>query len=277
MIINRHLLLFFLPLLLFAQKPDLLLLKNYKEGLYVNGWLMSEKLDGVRAYWDGKRLISRGGHEFKVPLWFIKDFPPFEIDGELWSRRGDFENISGIVRKQTPHEGWRQLTYNIFEVPNQKGGLLSRLKVLEKYLKKYPNQYIKIIKQSTCKDEKHLKTFLKLIESKGGEGVVVRDADALYINKRTSKALKVKSFNDAECKIVAFKNGKGKYRDKVGSFTCKQENGQVVNIGSGLSDKFRKNPPAIGTKITFKYNGLTKNGKPRFPVYMRVREDKNEN
>jgi len=262
-----------LPFLLFAGKPDLLLLKSYKEDLHVKGWLMSEKLDGVRAYWDGKKLISRGGNEFKVPLWFTKDFPPFEIDGELWSRRGDFDNISGIVRRQTPHEGWKELTYNIFEVPNQKGGLLSRLSVLREYLKEHPNKYMKIIKQSTCKDRHHLKSFLKEVENRGGEGIVVRNPDALYINKRTSQALKVKSFDDAECEIVGYTKGKGKYEGKVGSFTCKQQNGQIINIGSGLSDELRKNPPSIGTNITFKYNGFTKNAKPRFPVYLRVRDE----
>jgi DNA ligase-1 len=269
----RFFLVLFLPFLLFAQKPDLLLLKSYKDGLHVEGWLMSEKLDGVRAYWDGKNLISRGGHEFKTPLWFTENFPPFEIDGELWSKRGAFENISSIVRKQKPHKGWEQLTYNIFEVPNQKGGLLSRLSVLEEYLNKHPSNYIKILKQSTCRDESHLKSFLKKVEGKGGEGIVVRDGDTPYISKRTSKALKVKSFDDAECEIVGFKNGKGKYEGKVGSFTCKQKNGQIIHIGSGLSDALRENPPAIGTNITFKYNGLTKYRKPRFPVYMRVRED----
>ena len=262
-----------LPFLLFAEKPNLLLLKSYKDGLHVDGWLMSEKLDGVRAYWDGEKLISRAGNEFKAPLWFTKDFPPFAIDGELWSKRGDFDNISGIVRTQTPNKQWRQLTYNIFEVPHQNGGLLSRLSVLEEYLNKYPSHYIKILKQSTCKDEKHLKTFLKDVETKGGEGIVIRDRDVPYINKRTSKALKVKSFEDAECEIIGFKSGKGKYEGKVGSFTCKQKNGQIISIGSGLSDDLRKKSPAIGTNITFKYNGLTKNGKPRFPVYLRVRED----
>lgn len=263
----------FLPFLLFAAKPDLFLLKTYKEDLNVSGWLMSEKLDGVRAYWDGKRLISRGGHEFKAPSWFTKGFPSFEIDGELWSTRGEFDNISGIVRTQTPHKDWSKLTYNIFEVPNQHGGLLARLSVLNDYLKKHPSEYIRIIKQSTCKDKNHLKTFLKEVEDKGGEGIVVRNPDALYINKRTAQALKVKSFDDAECLIVGYNEGKGKYEGKVGSFTCKQENGQIISIGSGLSDDLRQNPPSIGTYITFKYNGLTSKGKPRFPVYLRVKDE----
>ena len=260
-----------LPILLLAGKPDLLLLKTYDDTLHVEGWLMSEKLDGVRAYWDGKRLISRGGHEFQAPSWFTKDFPPFEIDGELWTKRGDFEHISSIVRKQTPHNGWKSITYNIFEVPNQKGGLLSRLDVLNKYLKQYPSSYIRVLKQSTCRDKSHLKAYLKEVEDKGGEGIVVRDGEVPYINKRTSKALKVKSFDDAECEIVGYKDGTGKYKGKVGSFTCRQKNGQIIHIGSGITDELRKSPPKIGTNITFKYNGLTKNGKPRFPVYLRVR------
>jgi len=267
----KYLFILILPLVLFAQKPDLLLLKEYKEGLHVSGWLMSEKLDGVRAYWDGTKLISRGGKVFKAPFWFIKDFPPFAIDGELWSKRGDFDNISGIVRKQKAHKAWGQLTYNIFEVPNQKGALLARLGILKVYLDKNPNKYIKILKQSTCKDVKHLKSFLKDIEKKGGEGVVIRNPDAPYIAKRTSKALKVKSFQDAECEVVGYNSGKGKYEGFIGSLACKIENDNIVNIGSGLSDKERKNPPKIGSIITFKHQGWTKNHKPRFPVFMRIK------
>ena len=273
MIIFRYIIILLLPLFLFANKPDLLLLKIYKDNVNIKGWLMSEKFDGVRAYWNGKKLISRGGKEFKSPLWFVKGFPPFEIDGELWSKRGDFDNVSGIVRTQTAHDGWQQLTYNIFEVPNQKGGLRNRLNVLKTYLKNNPNKYIKIIKQITCKDKKHLKKFLKEVENKDGEGIVVRNGEAPYIDKRTSQALKVKSFDDAECKVIGFNKGKGKYKNLVGSLACKMNNGKIINIGSGLSDELRKNPPKIGIIITFKYQGLTKNKKPRFPVFLKVRED----
>lgn len=272
MIKCKYLLILLLPILLFGQKPDLLLLKTYKDDIYVNGWLMSEKLDGVRAYWDGGKLISRGGKEFKAPKWFIENFPPFEIDGELWSKRDDFDNISGIVRTQRSHKDWEQLTYNIFEVPNQKAGLKQRLEVLETYLNNHPNKYIEIIKQTTCKGKDHLKTFLKKVEDKGGEGVVIRNPDALYINKRTAQALKVKSFDDAECEVIGYNKGKGKYENLVGSLICKTKYGQIINIGSGLSDKLRQKPPKKGIIITFKYQGLTKNRKPRFPVFLRVRE-----
>ena len=236
----------------------------------ISSWLMSEKLDGVRAYWDGKRLISRNGKEFAVPQWFIKKFPPFEIDGELWTKRGDFETIISIVNRHTPHEGWREITYQIFEVPNQEGGLMMRLEVLKEWLKKNPNEFIKIIPQQICRGSAHLKEILDEVERKGAEGLVVRDPDALYIGKRTSKALKVKTNQDDECIVRGYTKGHGKFEGLVGALICEWRD-KRLKIGSGLSVEERKNPPALGSEITFKYNGLTKYGNPKFPVFLRVR------
>jgi DNA ligase-1 len=259
-------LLLLLPFVLFASKPHLLLLEMDKDQ-NISGWVMSEKLDGIRAYWDGKQLISRGGKIIHAPKWFTKNYPPFAIDGELWSKRGDFENISSIVRDQIPSAKWREITHNIFEVPNAVGGLFERLNKV----KPYESKYIKIIPQIEVKNSAELEEFLKSVEKNGGEGVVVRDPNAAYINKRTSRALKVKSFLDDECEVVGIKKGKGKYKDVLGSVQCKLPNGIFFNIGTGFSDKERKNPPKIGDIITFKYKELTKYNKPRFPVFMRVR------
>ncbi len=260
------LLLFLLPLFLFAQKPKLLLLKTYKDQ-NITGWVMSEKLDGVRAYWNGKELLSRSGKKIYAPKWFTKDYPPFEIDGELWTKRGDFENIVSIVRDKTPSKEWRTVKHYIFEVPNANGGLFKRLAKV----KPYENEYIKIIAQIRVKNKKHLETFLKEIELQKGEGVVVRDPNAPYINKRSSKALKVKTFLDSECIVTGYTKGKGKYKGLVGALVCELSNETEFKIGSGLSDNERINPPKIGTIVTFKYQNMTKHGKPRFPVYLRVR------
>ncbi|MEA1915845.1 MAG: DNA ligase [Campylobacterota bacterium] len=205
----------FIPFILFGEKPNLLLLKTYKDQ-DISGWVMSEKLDGIRAYWDGKNLISRGGKIIYAPKWFIKDYPPFEVDGELWSKRKDFENISSIVRDKTPSDEWKQIKHYIFEVPNATGNLWKRLEKV----KKYENHYLKLIPQIKINDKEHLKTYLQQIESQGGEGVVVRDPDVPYINKRTSKALKVKTFLDAECTILGYTQGKGKYGGMVGAIKC---------------------------------------------------------
>jgi len=252
-----------------AEKPKLLLLKNYKDQ-NISGWVMSEKLDGIRAYWNGKELISRSGKTIHAPKWFTKNYPPFEIDGELWSKRKDFENISSIVRDKTPSQKWHEIKHYIFEVPNAKGGLFERLAKV----KPYEGKYIKIVPQKQIKNRKSLQNFLKNIEKLGGEGVVIRDPNASYINKRTSKALKVKSFLDAECEVIKILKGKGKYSAKMGSIECKLPNGVLFKIGSGFSNKQRNNPPKIGDVVTFKYKEMTKYGKPRFPVFLRVREIK---
>jgi DNA ligase-1 len=148
--------LFCLPFLLFAKKPNLLLLKTYKEQ-NISGWVMSEKLDGIRAYWNGKNLISRGGNIIHAPKWFTKNYPKFEIDGELWSKRKDFENISSIVRDKIPSIKWKEIKHYIFEVPNARGTFFERLKKV----KPYESNFIKIIKQIKIKNKKHLNSFLK--------------------------------------------------------------------------------------------------------------------
>ena len=230
---------------------------------------MSEKLDGIRAYWDGKHLLTRQGKVINAPKWFLKDYPPFAIDGELWTKRGDFENISSIVRDKVPSKKWKEIKHYIFEVPHAKGNLFDRLKKV----KPYEGKYIKIIPQIPIKSKKHMKEFLKQVEKKGGEGVVVRDPNTPYISKRTSKALKVKSFLDTECQVIGYTKGKGKYKNMVGALVCRLKNGTIFKVGSGLKDKQRKNPPKIGSIITFKYKEMTKYGKPRFPVFLRVRKE----
>ena len=262
----KLLLLIFLFVSLSADKPELFLLKNYKQDSNISGWYMSEKLDGVRAYWDGEKLISRNGKVFTAPAFFTKKFPHRELDGELWSKHGDFSAISSIVNTQDSNKRWKSLTYNIFEVPNAKGTLLKRLSTIKE------TDYLKLVKQIKIKSKTQLQEFLKSVESKGGEGVVVRDGSLPYYSGRKSSALKVKSYLDEECEVLAYTKGKGKYENLLGSLLCKRENSQVIKIGSGFTNKERAHPPKIGAIITFKYYGLTSKGNPRFPVYLRERK-----
>lgn len=262
--------------------PHLFLLKQYKPGQNVNGWLMSEKLDGVRAYWDGTQLKSRNGNLFAVPEWFTENFPPFELDGELWLGRHQFEQTVSIVNTQTAHDGWKDITYQIFEVPNQTGGLLARLKMLELYLIAFPAPYLRIIEQLSVTNDAQLQAELQRVLALNGEGLVVRNPESLYQTGRSNEALKVKLKEDAECVVTGYTPGKGKYLGKVGALLCSVIDGQftdltdlddrVLKIGSGLSDLQRAEPPAIGTVITFQYMGLTQKGLPRFPVFLRVKE-----
>ena len=254
----------------------ILLLKTYDADKDdVIGWLMSEKLDGIRATWNGEQLISKQGNPFHAPDWFIQQLPPFSIDGELWTQRNDFENISSIVRQQQPDSRWQQINYQIFEVPNQPGGLMVRLSVLSEFLAEHSPPFISIIKQTKIKSQSQLEQALQQVTTNGGEGLVVRDPDAPYHTGRSKQALKVKTYQDTECTVIGYKAGNGKYTGQTGSLECQLESGQVIFLGSGLTDQQRLNPPPLGSLVTFKYYGLTKNNKPRFPVFLRIRQQAN--
>lgn len=274
-------------------KFELLKLSEYK-GQNVGGWLASEKLDGVRAYWDGRNLLSRNGKILAAPEGWSTHFPPFALDGELYTARGEFEKIQSIVMDKTPNVTvWSEIKFYVFDVPEASGGLLERLGELEKFILQNPQagQNLKIIKQVKVKDNAEFEAFTEAIIAKGGEGAVVREPNAPYERKRSKNALKYKKFKDAECEVTAINAGTGKYAGLMGSVTCKalsaagsnsdEQNGELLQparevkfkIGSGFSDEERANPPKIGSIITYKYQNLTAKGLPRFPVFLRVRED----
>jgi len=255
----------------YAENTDILLLKTYNDSHDVTGWLMSEKLDGMRAIWDGETLKSRKGNKINAPEWFLQDLPPFALDGELWTQRGDFENIISIVRQHSPDDRWQKISYQIFEVPNQQGGLLDRLAILQQYLKQHPSSFVIVIPQTIVQSASHVKTKLDKIVSLGGEGLVVRKPENQYHTGRSSYDLKVKQYQDTECTVIGHKEGKGKYVGMLGSLQCQLPSGVTFYIGSGLSDQQRQFPPVIGSIITFKYYGFTKNNIPRFPVFLRIR------
>lgn len=269
------------------DKFGLLKLSEYK-GQNVGGWLASEKLDGVRAYWDGRNLRSRNGKILAAPGGWSAHFPPFALDGELYTARGEFEKIQSIVMDKTPSvTAWSEIKFYVFDVPEASGGLLERLSELEKFIAKNPQvgQNLKIIKQVKVKDNAEFEAFAEAVIAKGGEGAVVREPNAPYERKRSKNALKYKKFKDAECEVTAINAGTGKYAGLMGSVTCKAlsasgsnsdeqiASGVKFKIGSGFSDRDRANPPKIGSIITYKYQNLTAKGVPRFPVFLRVRED----
>lgn len=266
-----RLLFFFLFILeLPAQPFNLMLLEQYRNQ-EIDGWVMSEKLDGIRGFWDGKQLLSRQGLRLAPPDYFVKDFPPFAIDGELFSERGRFEEIAATVRSANP-KGWYKLKLHVFDVPHAEGDLFERLRVLQHYLAENPSPYIQVIEQIPIKDKAHLNAFFTQIQQLGGEGVVVRNPLSPYIQGRSAQILKLKAVDDEECVVVAHHLGRGKYANKLGAITCENHRGRF-RIGSGFKDKERETPPPLGTVITYKYRGLTTHGKPRFATFWRVRSD----
>ena len=271
---------FFLLLLLapvprsFCAPPELSHGLTYEHPVPIKEYLVSEKLDGVRAYWDGKNLLSRQGNKFAAPSWFTRDFPAVQLDGELWISRNNFEKVVSVIRKKHPidHE-WRNVQYMLFELPDGTGTFASRYRQLQTIVKKSQNPYIKVIPQIKLADTSALENLLTKVIDKGGEGLMLHRAQSLYVTGRTHDILKVKRFFDGEATVIAHLPGKGRNTGKLGAIEVRTEDGMQFKIGTGFSDEQRADPPKIGSTITFKYFGKTKNGIPRFASFLRVRPE----
>ena len=273
MVIDRLILLLCCWLSLAASKPDLLLAEVYRDGIAVEQYWISEKLDGVRAYWDGKQLISRGGEVIAAPAWFVADFPTTALDGELWLGRNQFAATFSIVSKLQPIDSeWQQIQYHIFEFPNAPGTFTERISALQALIKHQNSPYLTLIPQFRIADKTKLLEKLRELEKQGAEGLMLHHQDALYKTGRSSDLLKLKSYQDTEAKVIGYRPGKGKYQGMTGALVVKTADGKIFGIGSGLTDELRQHPPAIGTVITFRYNGFTNKGIPRFARFLRVRQ-----
>ena len=235
-------------------------------------YLVSEKYAGVPALWDGKPLHSRAGNVIAAPAWFLAKLPKQPLDGELWMGRGQFEKLSGAVRKTTPQEDeWRQIKYMIFELPEAPGTFAERYEQIKRIVAQANFPQLDVVEQFRLPDNAALKRKLAEIVGAGGEGLMLHRADAPYVTGRNDALLKLKPLEDAEATVVGHVPGKGKYTGKMGALKVETADGKRFQIGTGFTDAVRANPPAIGTVITFTYRGLTKNGLPRFASYLRVR------
>ncbi|WP_419770225.1 MAG: DNA ligase [Candidatus Marinarcus sp.] len=244
--------------------------KLYDGTQNINNWLMSEKLDGIRAYWDGKALYTRNGKKIFAPEKFTLNFPPFELDGELWTKRADFENIQSIVLNHTSNENWNQITYNIFEAPHSKGDFIKRLKKIQNWFLTHHNENVHIIPQKICKNENELNEFLNEILELKGEGVMLKNPDQAYVSGRSDFLLKVKKYQDMEARVIGINFNK---TNNMKSLTVKTEANVIFRIGTGFTRQQREHPPKIGSIITFKYYGVTKNHIPKFASFLYIRED----
>ncbi len=258
------------------EPPNIMLAEIYQQGIDPREYLISEKLDGVRARWDGRRLISRGGIMFASPQWFTKDFPAIPLDGELWIGRAHYEATTSVVRKQQPHEGWRKVRLMVFDLPEHGGRFDERVKEMKRLATEVNSPYFEIIEQQTFASEEALRKRLQTVVVQGGEGLMLHRRTARYARGRSLDLLKLKPFADAEATVIGYRPGKGKFTGQMGSLKVQTDQGIVFFIGTGLSDAQRRHPPPLQSRITFRYQGFTKNGIPRFPVFLRLRNEQPE-
>lgn len=260
------------PLASFAKNSGVLLAQDYKPGVDVSQYLVSEKLDGVRALWDGKTLRFRSGQLISAPAWFTAKLPATPLDGELWHSRGKFDLLSGIVRKEQPIDSeWQSVKYMVFELPAGSGTFAQRSAELKSLVQKTNLPLLQWVEQFKLFDEKALQVKLRQITTAGGEGLMLHKLDAPVTVGRSPVLLKLKPVSDAEGTVSAHIPGKGKFAGMLGALQIKTEDGHSVKIGTGFTDEQRKNPPAIGSTITYSYRDKTPSGKPRFASFIRVR------
>lgn len=259
-----------------------LLAQTWDNSVDPTGYLMSEKLDGVRAYWDGTCFRSRLDNVFRVPDWYTEFMPKgMHLDGEFWMGRGRFQETSGFVRRHDMGDYWHRIQFRAFDIPSaEKEPFTKRYDMLRAVTEKWGE--VKLVEHQVCRGVAHLKSYLAEIEREGGEGVMLRQPGSLYVRTRSDTLLKVKTFYDAEAEVVGHTHGRGKHKGTVGALECSSFrffNGKVAlgagvlfKVGTGLSDADRRNPPPVGTIITFRFQELTRDGVPRFPSYVGRRD-----
>jgi len=235
------------------------------------GWWMSEKLDGVRAIWDGNNLKSRNGNIFHTPKWFKDELPKnVKLDGELFVGRGQFPETISIV-KSHEDKGWSKIKYRVFDLPSDKRKFEDRQKTLRSIVSKTKSRHLKYVKQTKCKSLAQFNKTVKDLVKLGAEGTMLREPGSLYEPRRSSTLLKVKKFHDAEAKVVGHEKGTGRLSGVMGALIC-ERNGKRFKVGSGFTDAQRRKPPKIGSKITFRYQEMTERGVPRFPTFVAIRD-----
>lgn len=255
--------------------PPVLLAHKFDdfEDLDPTGWWYSEKLDGVRAWWDGKNFISRQGNVFHAPDWFKAGLPDHLLDGELWVDRCKFQSTLSVVRRLDGGDMWKAVKYVVFDAPHLADkGFEDRLSALEQICRTSANGFLKFHPHHRVESRQHLLSELKTVAALGGEGLMIRKPGALYEAGRSATILKVKPWDDAEAEVVGYEPGKGRHKGVVGGLIVRMPNGKEFNLGTGLTDEERRNPPKIGAKVTYRYTGMTDAGIPKCTGFICVRD-----
>lgn len=255
------------------QAPALLLARQAPAAMDPDGWLVSEKFDGVRAFWDGRQLRFRSGAPIAAPAWFTRRLPALPLDGELWLGRGRFQALSGLARSTTADTAaWQALRYMLFELPGGEGDFAARAARLRELAHGVGWPQLIAVEQQRLPSAQALQQRLAAIVAAGGEGLMLHRADSPYHTGRSPALLKLKPLQDAEAQVIGQVAGRGKHARRLGALRVRSESGIEFLLGTGFSDAEREAPPPLGSWVTFSYRGLTAGGVPRFASFLRVSE-----
>jgi len=253
--------------------PALMLARDWQADLDPANYLVSEKLDGVRAFWDGQTLRFRSGRRIAAPDWFTAALPATPLDGELWLGRRSFDRLSAIVRRSVPVDAeWRQLRYMIFDLPGAPGPFAERAASLVSIVGAAALPWLQAVEQRRVHDRGTLQSQLVQGAGAGAEGLVLHRTDALWQAGRSDALRKLKTVPDEDAQVLAHLPGKGRQEGRMGALWLQMPNGQRFALGTGFSDAQRAAPPPVGSFVTYRYRDRTSSGLPRFASFLRVRE-----
>ena len=258
-----------------GDAPPLMLANVYRPGItHLADYWVSEKYDGVRGYWDGKQLLTRGGERIAAPAWFTAGWPAVPMDGELWAGRERFSQAVSTVRQQSPDDAaWRAMRFMVFDLPAHGGAFTERITAYQQLLSQLAVPWVQPVAQRKVASDAALQTLLRQTVKAGGEGVMLHRGASLYRAARNDDLLKFKPYDDAEARVIAHLPGHGKHTGRLGALVVQTQTGQRLRLGTGFTDAQRENPPAIGAWVTYRHRGTTDKGVPRFASFLRVRED----
>jgi DNA ligase-1 len=244
----------------------------WRGGQDPSGFFVSEKLDGVRAFWDGQTLRFRSGRVIAAPAWFIEALPNVALDGELWLGRGRFDELSGMVRRDEPKDAdWHQVQYMIFDLPQATEPFSGRAQRIQTVVAQAKQPWLQAVPQQTVTDAHSLQMLLKSTVQAGGEGLVLHRANALWSPGRSDALFKLKPLLDDEARVVGHLPGKGRHAGRLGALLLELPDGQRFALGTGFTDAQRAAPPSVGEVVTYRYRDRTPKGLPRFAAFLRVR------
>ena len=257
----------------YSAPPPLALANDYEDAdIDLPHYWVSEKYDGVRAYWDGAQLLTRAGNVIHAPAWFTARWPAVPLDGELWAGRGRFEAVMATVRDFEPNdEAWQNIRFMVFDLPTHGGAFDTRLRELELLVTRANIDWLKAAPHTRATDAAQLRRRLQEITSAGGEGLMLHRGDSLYRAERSDDLLKFKMYQDAEARVIAHLPGKGKYTGMLGALLVQDAHGTQFRIGTGFTDEMRRHPPPLGSWVTYSFHSVTARGIPRFARFLRIR------
>ena len=257
-----------------ADAPALLLAQVYRPGLPLQDYWVSEKYDGVRGFWDGRTLRTRGGETVRAPAWFTAGWPEVPMDGELWAGRGRFSHAQSTTRQQQPGDvAWRQIRFMVFDLPGDKGTFDQRLPALNALVESLGQPWVQAVPQRRVANDAALQALLHRTVRAGGEGLMLHRGASLYRAGRSDDLIKVKTHEDTEARVVAHLPGKGRHAGRLGALLVEMPSGQRFRLGAGFSDADRERPPPVGSWVTYRFRGTHNGGLPRFASFVRERED----